>query len=119
MTQEDAESAFDALVPDAGESASVVLPLGSAVVAAGMGEKPMEETVREVDEYFDSAIEPDAKAAQDAVPQEIQEGPEGAMPTEEYVQEVETSRTPEPYSEQAWAQSETLSELEPQAMQST
>jgi cell division septum initiation protein DivIVA len=93
VTQEDAESAFDALVPDAGVNASVALPLGSAAVASGMGEKPMEETVREVDEYFESAIEPDAKAAQD----------------------TESAAVPEPYSEQAWAQSETLSELEPQA----
>lgn len=93
VTQEDAESAFDALVPDAGVNASVALPLGSAAVTAGMGEKPMVETVREVDEYFESAIEPDAKTPQD----------------------TESAAVPEPYSEQAWAQSETLSELEPQA----
>jgi len=111
VTQEDAKSAFDALVTEPDAAAAVAIPLGSAIVAAGMGEKPMAETVSAVDAYFDAVFEPSGKTAQDEVPQAMQQGPEGAaMPAEEPVRAAAEPMLPEPYSEQAWAQSASYSE---------
>ena len=102
---------FDELVTDQQTAApAVAIPLGSAVVAAQMGDQPLAETVRTVDEYFDTAFEPSGKTAQDEVLPEQAEGPHGAAP-----EESAPAATPEPYSEQHWAQSGVMSDLEPQA----
>ena len=76
----------------------------------------MAETVSAVDAYFDTVFEPSGKTAQDEVPQAMQQGPEGAtMPAEEPARAAAEPVLPEPYSEQAWAQSASYSELEPQS----
>lgn len=118
VTQEDAESAFDEIVTDqeAGETAAAAIPLGSAVLAADIAAQPQTDISRAVDEYFDTAFEPSAKLAQDAVPQEAAQGPEGSAPEQAETPAAPTAATaPEPYSEQAWAQSHFASDHEPQA----
>ena len=105
VSQEETQSVFDELVTDQQAAApAAAIPLGSAVVAARMGDQPLAETVRTVDEYFDTAFEPSGKLAQDEVQPEQAEGPQGAAPA-----------MPEPYSEQLWAQSNVMSDPEPQA----
>ncbi|HWQ98230.1 MAG TPA: hypothetical protein VN538_09110 [Clostridia bacterium] len=111
VSQEETQSVFDELVTDQQTAApAVAIPLGSAVVAARMGDQPLAETVRTVDEYFDTAFEPSGKKAQDEVPPEQAEGPQGAAP-----EVAAPAAMPEPYSEQLWAQSDVMSDLEPQA----
>lgn len=113
VTTTDAEDAFDTLVTDAEPSANVALPLGSAIVAAGLGEQPMAETVRAVDDFFDAAMEPGGETAQDEAPNSMQESPQDAALSAE--EPAQTAAIPEPFSEQAWTQSSAVSELEPQA----
>ena len=118
VTQEDAVSAFDEIVTEheAGEAAAAAIPLGSAVLAADIAAQPQTDISRAVDEYFDASFEPSAKLAQDAVPQEAAQGPEGSVPEHTETPAVPNAATaPEPYSEQAWAQSNFASDYEPQA----
>ncbi|MBA4347446.1 MAG: hypothetical protein C0413_01135 [Clostridiales bacterium] len=109
VTKEDAKSVFDELISgQETDSAVISIPFSSAAVAAGLDEKPLEDAVRAFDEYFDASIEPSGKTAQDEVSQEKAEGPEGAASEPAAI-------IPEPYSEQAWAQSSIVSNFEPQA----
>jgi hypothetical protein len=115
LTQEDAVSAFDALVSgeETTQAEDSMIPESSASVAAGIAAEPLENAARAFDEYFDETFEPSGKTAQDEVPQEQAEGPEGAVSVASAT--LEAAATPEPYSERAWAQSDFTSEYEPQA----
>ena len=121
LTQEDAASAFDALVSgeDAATTAAIMIPESSASVAAGIATQPLEDAARAFDEYFDQTLEPSGKTAQDAVPQDQAQGPEGALPENApaapVTPDTAEAAVPEPYSAQAWSQSTLASEHEPQA----
>ena len=115
-TQQDAECAFDEIVTGlepAAETAAAI-PLGTAALAAEMVTQPQTDVSRAVDEYFDETFEPDGKLAQDAVSPEAAQGPEGSA-QEQTAPAVSATAAPEPYSEQAWAQSRFASDHEPQA----
>ena len=115
VTQQDAESAFDEIVSGqepAGDMAAAAIPLGSAALAAGIAEKPLSDVSRAMDEYFDKAFDPDGKIAQDAVtPDQTEE----LTASSKAPATPATVTAPEPYSEQAWAQSNFASDHEPQA----
>ena len=113
VTPEDVENAFDALLTGETASKAEELPLASAI-SANLSTEPMDDVSRALDEYLDTALEPSGKQAQDEVPQEQQQGPQGGLPTQESA-DVCTNQPAEPYSEQAWQQSAFTSELEPQA----
>ena len=107
VTQEDVESAFEAALTEK-TAASVSIPAGSAILTGSAATEPLADAARAFDEYFDGAFKPGGKTAQNEMPRDRSEGPEGAQP--------EASKTaPEPYSEQAWSQSAFMSEHEPQA----
>ena len=117
VTQEDAKYAFDEIVTGkepAGEAAAAVIPLGSAALAADIAAKPLTDVSRAVDEYFDETFEPDGKRAEDAGSSSETQGPEGNAP-EQTEPAAAATAAPEPYSEQAWAQSSFASDHEPQA----
>ncbi len=115
VTQEDAKSAFDTFASsgEAAQAAGSMIPESSVIVAAGIAAEPLEDAARAFDEYFDETFEPSGKTAQDEIPQEQAEGPEGAAPAVAATQEE--AAAPEPYSERAWAQSSFASVYEPQA----
>jgi hypothetical protein len=110
VTQADAASAIDALLSgqDAGGTVTAErIPEASALVDTTRDVQPESDAVRAFDEYFIETFAPSGDAAQDDL---LSVRADGLPKTSQ-----QAAIAPEPYSEQAWAQSEIASAFEPQA----